>query len=73
MHTDDILENIQKNLLNIIVILAMAIVAYRIFAAQQKQIEAIKAQTEVEIQKNEILTQISQSERKFKKPSAHYQ
>jgi Tfp pilus assembly protein PilO len=63
---NELTEKIQKNFLNILVLGILIIVAYKIHVAQQKQIESIKAETQVELQKNEVLTQISQSEKRFK-------
>lgn len=66
MQMDEVLGKVQKNILNIAIMGVMVVLAYKIFAAQQKQVEAIKAQTEMESQKSAVLTQISQSEKKFK-------
>ncbi|MFA5075581.1 MAG: hypothetical protein WC436_05785 [Candidatus Babeliales bacterium] len=66
MQINELSDKIQKNILNIAVSIILIIVAYKIFAAGQQQVESIKAETQVELQKNEVLTQISQSEKRFK-------
>ena len=57
---------IQKNIINIAVILVCAIIAYKIFVSQMKQVEAIKADTQAAQQKNLILGEIVQSEKRLK-------
>jgi Tfp pilus assembly protein PilO len=57
---------IQKNIINIAVIAVCIIVAQRIFVSQMKQVEAIKAETQAAQQKNLILGEIVQSEKKLK-------
>lgn len=66
MQIEDISSKIQKNILNIAVLAVMVILAHKIMVTQQQQVEAIKAETEVELQKNTVLTQISESERKLR-------
>jgi Tfp pilus assembly protein PilO len=66
MQPDELQGAIQKNIINIAVILVCVIAAYKIFASQMKQVEAIKAETQTAQQKNSILGEIAQSERKLK-------
>jgi len=57
---------IQKNILNIAVIAIGAIVAWKIYGGQMQQVNAVKAETQVALQKNDVLAQIVQSEKSLK-------
>jgi len=66
MQAQDISGNIQKNILNIGIILVCVFIAFKIFSAQMEEVKAIKAETETATQKNIILGDILQSEKKLK-------
>jgi Tfp pilus assembly protein PilO len=66
MQVEELSSRIQKNILNIVVLVVFAIIAYKIFNAQKQQVESIKNETQIELQKGVVLTQISQSEKRFK-------
>lgn len=66
MQFDDISSKIQKNILNIAILGVMIFVAYKVHVAQQQQVNAVKADTGIELQKSAVLQQISQSEKKLK-------
>jgi len=66
MNTHEIMMKLQKNFINFLVLIILIIVAYKIFVAGQKKVEDINAETQVALQKNAVLTQISQSERRLK-------
>lgn len=66
MHPQEFPDAIQKNILNIGVILVCVFIAYKIFVSQAEQVKAIKAETQVAEQKNMVLAQIVQSEKRLK-------
>ena len=57
MQFEDISSRIQKNILNMAVLGIMIFVAYKVHVAQQQQVNAIKADTEIPNDSN-VLTQI---------------
>jgi Tfp pilus assembly protein PilO len=57
---------IQKNILNIGVFLVCVFIAHKIFVTQMQQVASIQAETEKAQQKNAVLTEIAQSEKRLK-------
>jgi len=64
MNTADILQKHKNKLVNAAAIVFALIVANNIYGIYAKKIEALQVQKENEIRKNEVLSAISQSEKK---------
>jgi hypothetical protein len=66
MPVEDILNKVQKNSANIVVIIVCLFIAAKLYSAQTKRIDAMRASTDMELQKSAVLQQIRTSEGRLK-------
>jgi Tfp pilus assembly protein PilO len=66
MQPQDIPAAIQRNIINIVVIIISLIIAKNIFTKQMAQVGSIRSEADIARQKNAMLEQIVQSEKRLK-------